>query len=137
MQNVLIFLIGLCPILFVCVCVGSKWHFNMYLGKISSCSCIVLHISCVYAYCVWWNAQMAFCCYFGFRWVPNFGDYYDYACLSCFDHWLRVLYTLTHACSIMPWSCITYAHHMHTWCTHLFTWHVLHFPHARFVLLHV
>ena len=32
-----------------CVCVGPKWHFNMYLGKISACSCIVLHVSGVYA----------------------------------------------------------------------------------------
>jgi len=37
------FLIGLCPIWFVCVCVcvGPLWHFNMYLGKIHSCSCIL------------------------------------------------------------------------------------------------
>ena len=34
------FLIGLCPIWVVCVCVGQLWHFNMYLGKIQSCSCI-------------------------------------------------------------------------------------------------
>ena len=34
------FLIGLCPIWFVCVCVGPLWHFNIYLGKIQSCSCI-------------------------------------------------------------------------------------------------
>ena len=49
LQNLLIF--GLCPILFVCVCVcvGPKWHFNMYLGKISSCSCIVLYVSGLYA----------------------------------------------------------------------------------------
>ena len=44
------FLIGLCPILFDCVCVGPKWHINMYLGKIFTCSCIVLHVSGVYAY---------------------------------------------------------------------------------------
>ena len=33
-------------------CVGSKWHFNMYLGKITSCSCIALHVSGLYAYYV-------------------------------------------------------------------------------------
>ena len=38
MQN---FLIGLYPIFFDYVCVGPKWHFNMYLGKIFICSCIV------------------------------------------------------------------------------------------------
>ena len=29
---------------FVCFCIGPKWNFNMYLGKISSCSCIVSHV---------------------------------------------------------------------------------------------
>ena len=48
----MIFLIRLCPILFACDCVGPKWHFNMYLGKISSYSCIVLHVNGVYAYYV-------------------------------------------------------------------------------------
>ena len=47
------FLIGLCPIWVVCVCVGQLWHFNMYLGKIQSCSCIAhmlvvwVHIKCL------------------------------------------------------------------------------------------
>ena len=36
----------------VCVCVGLKWNFNMYLGKISSGSCIILHVSGLYAYYV-------------------------------------------------------------------------------------
>ena len=26
------------------------WHFNMYLGKFLTCSCIVLHVCCVCAY---------------------------------------------------------------------------------------
>ena len=47
------FLIGLCPICFVCVCVGPLWHFNIYLGKIYICSCIaymlvvVVHTKCL------------------------------------------------------------------------------------------
>ena len=28
-------------------------------------------------------------------------------------------------------------HHMHTWCTHLFTCHVLHFTYARYMFLQV
>ena len=48
----LIFLIWLCPIVFVCECVGPMWHFNMYLGKISTCSCIILHVSGLYAHYV-------------------------------------------------------------------------------------
>ena len=52
MQKFFIFFFGLCPILFVCVCVGPKWHFNMYLGKISSFSGIVSHVSGVYAHYV-------------------------------------------------------------------------------------
>ena len=38
--------------MFACVCVGPNWHFNTYLGKISSYSCIVLHVNDVYAYYV-------------------------------------------------------------------------------------
>ena len=34
------FLFGLCPIWVVCVCGGPLWHFNMFSGKIQSCSCI-------------------------------------------------------------------------------------------------
>ena len=52
LANFLIFLIGLCPIWFVCVYVGPKWHFNMYLGKFFTCSCIVLHVSGLYAHYV-------------------------------------------------------------------------------------
>ena len=52
LQIFLIFLIRLCPILFVCVCVGPKWHFNMYLGKFFTCSCIVLHVSGLYEHYV-------------------------------------------------------------------------------------
>ena len=52
LQNLLIFLIKLCPIVYVCVCVGPKWHFNMYLDKISRCSYIVLHVSGLYAHYV-------------------------------------------------------------------------------------
>ena len=68
---------------------------------------------------------MAFWCCFRLQWIPNFRDYHNYTYLSCFDHWLCVLHTLTQMCLVMPWSCITYAHHMHTtytldahtWCT--------------------
>ena len=59
--------------------------------------------------------------------LKKFGDYHDYTCLSCFDLWLCVLHTLTQMCLIMPCTCITYAHHLHTWCTHLFTCHVFAF----------
>ena len=78
---------------------------------------------------------MAFLCCFGLQWVPNFGDYNDYICLLCFDHWVCVLHTLTQMCLVMPCTCITFAHHMHTWCTHLLTCHVLHITHARYLLL--
>ena len=53
-------------------------------------------------------------------WTPmstKLWGYQDYTCFSCFDHWLCVLHTLTQMCLVMPCSCITYAHHMHTWCT--------------------
>ena len=53
MQNLLIFLIRFYPIVFDCVCVGPKRHYNMYLGKIFTCSCIVLHGSCVCATKLW------------------------------------------------------------------------------------
>ena len=62
---------------------------------------------------------MAFWCCFGLQWVPNFGDYHDWTCVSSCDHWLCVLHTLTQMCLVMPYTCITYAHHMHTWSTHL------------------
>jgi len=35
---------------FACVCVGYMWNFDMYLGKISTCACIVLHVSGLYAH---------------------------------------------------------------------------------------
>ena len=44
-KKILIFSIRLCPIVFVCVCVDPKWHFNMYLGKISIYSCIVSYVN--------------------------------------------------------------------------------------------
>ena len=131
MQKIFNFLIRLYPICFVCVSVGPLWHFNMYLGKVYTCSCIdymlvvLVHTKCLI------KCPNDILVLFGLRWVPNFRDYNDYACLSCFDHWLCVLHTLTQMCFVMPWSCITYAHHMHTWCTHSFTWHVLHITHAR------
>ena len=62
---------------------------------------------------------MTFCCCFGFRWVPNFGDHHNYSCLSCFDYWWCVLYTLPR-----EWySCIGHAPRMHTRCT--FAAHIL------------
>ena len=64
---------------------------------------------------------------FGLQWVPNFGDYHDWTCLSCFDHWVCVLHTLTQMCLVIPCTCIAYAHHMHAWCTHLLTCHVFAF----------
>ena len=113
LQNFLFFLFGLCPILIVCVCVGPKWHFNIYLGKISSCSCIVLYVSgFICLLCVWWNAQMTFFCCFGLRWVPNFGNYHVFTFSICFKHWSCVLHTLPQVCLVMPWSCT----HMHTTC---------------------
>ena len=62
---------------------------------------------------------MAFWWCVGLQWVPNLGDYHDWTCLSCSDHWLCVLHTLTQMCLAMPCTCITYAYHMYTWSTHL------------------
>ena len=45
-------MIGLCPILFVCVSIGPKWHFNMYLCKLFTFSYVVLHVNGLYAYYV-------------------------------------------------------------------------------------
>ena len=51
---------------------------------------------------------------FGFWWVPNFGVYHVYSCLTCFDHWF-VFYTLLPTCAfLMPCSCIAHSHLMHT-----------------------
>ena len=46
MQKFLIFLIGLCPIVFV---LAPSDIFNMYLGKILTCLLIVLLVSGLYA----------------------------------------------------------------------------------------
>ena len=57
---------------------------------------------------------MTFWYCFGLQWTPNFGDYHDWTCLSCFDNWLCILHTLTQMCLIIPCTCITYAHLKHT-----------------------
>ena len=51
MQNFLIFLIGLYPFFFIIVFVlALSGILTCILGKILTCSCIVLHVSCVCAY---------------------------------------------------------------------------------------
>ena len=57
LQNPLIFLFGLCPILFFFFLFFLCLHWaqvtiNKYLGKIPSCSCIVLRVSGLYAHYV-------------------------------------------------------------------------------------
>ena len=51
---------------------------------------------------------------FGFWWVPNFGVYHVYSCLTCFDHWF-VFYTLLPTCAFLKLcSCIAHNHLLHT-----------------------
>ena len=51
---------------------------------------------------------------FGFWWVPNFGVYHVYSCLTCFDHWF-VFYTLFPTCAFLKLcSCIAHNHLLHT-----------------------
>ena len=98
MQN---FLIGLYPIFFDYVCVGPKWHFNMYLGKIFICSCIVKMPK--------WNFL-----------VVLDSDEYQFLGIMMIMHVYHVLiigcmfYTL---CPMTSCSCIGHASHMHTRCT--------------------
>ena len=110
LQNYLFFLFRLCPILIVCVCVGPKWHFNMYLGKISSCSYIVLYVSGLYAYYVFDEMP---------KWhfvVVLDSDEYQTLGITMFLHSQHVLnighvfYTLFPKCA---WSCLDHASHMH------------------------
>ena len=114
LQNYLFFLFRLCPILIVCVCVGPKWHFNMYLGKISSCSYIVLYVSGLYAYYVFDEMP---------KWhfvVVLDSDEYQTLGITMFLHSQHVLnighvfYTLFPKCA---WSCLDHASHMHITCT--------------------
>ena len=114
LQNYLFFLFRLCPILIVCVCVGPKWHFNMYLGKISSCSYIVLYVSGLYAYYVFDEMP---------KWhfvVVLDSDEYQTLGITMFlysQHVLNighVFYTLFPKCA---WSCLDHASHMHITCT--------------------
>ena len=114
LQNYLFFLFRLCPILIVCVCVGPKWHFNMYLGKISSCSYIVLYVSGLYAYYVFDEMP---------KWhfvVILDSDEYQTLGITMFLHSQHVLnighvfYTLFPKCA---WSCLDHASHMHITCT--------------------
>ena len=85
---------------------------------------------------------MVFLCCFGLQWVPNFGDYHEYPCLSYFDHWVCLthfdLIVLNHVLH-MHFIGTPYAHFMHTFahlscfaynscryllltCLALFTW---------------
>ena len=114
LQNYLFFLFRLCPILIVCVCVGPKWHFNMYLGKISSCSYIVLYVSGLYAYYVFDEMP---------KWhfvVVLDSDEYQTLGITMFLHSQHVLnighvfYTLFPKCAS---SCLDHASHMHITCT--------------------
>ena len=114
LQNYLFFLFRLCPILIVCVCVGPKWHFNMYLGKISSWSYIVLYVSGLYAYYVFDEMP---------KWhfvVVLDSDEYQTLGITMFlhsQHFLNighVFYTLFPKCA---WSCLDHASHMHITCT--------------------
>ena len=114
LQNYLFFLFRLCPILIVCVCVGPTWHFNMYLGKISSCSYIVLYVSGLYAYYVFDEMP---------KWhfvVVLDSDEYQTLGITMFLHSQHVLnighvfYTLFPKCA---WSCLDHASHMHITCT--------------------
>ena len=51
---------------------------------------------------------------FGFWWVPNFGVYHVYSCLTCFDHWF-VFYTLLPTCAFLKLcSYIAHNHLLHT-----------------------
>ena len=104
------FLIGLCPICFVYVCVGPLWHFNLYLGKIHTCSCIVYMLVVLLHTNYLIKCQMTFSHCFGLRQVPIFGNHHNYSCLSCFDYWLCVLHTFPRECLLMHWLCISHAH---------------------------
>ena len=86
----------------------------MYLGKISSCSYIVLYVSGLYAYYVFDEMP---------KWhfvVVLDSDEYQTLGITMFLHSQHVLnighvfYTLFPKCA---WSCLDHASHMHITCT--------------------
>ena len=78
----------------------------------------------VACFCVWQNAQVAFLCWIGLKWVPLLGFTLNWKYLTCFGQWVCVLHTLPNLClNAMP--CTIYAHTRHPLGTHHAS------PHAR------
>ena len=86
----------------LCVFVLANFsNFNMYLGKFHSCSCIA-HMLVLYV-----HTKCLIKCLNDILvlfWTPMSSKFWGLLWLNLF---------------IMHCTCITYAHHMHTWCTHL------------------
>ena len=78
-QNLFKFLIGLCPICLVCVCVGPMWQFWLVFRQNFSWSCIahmlsrVLHIMCLIKY----SSDI-----FELFWTPMSSKFWDYSWLN-------------------------------------------------------
>ena len=100
------FLIGLYPIWFFCICVGPLWHFNMYLGKIHSCSCIaymlvlLVHTKCLIK---WPNGILVL------FWTPMSTKLWGLP-------WLYMFWSLVVCSNVlhMHHICTPHAHLMHT-----------------------
>ena len=93
------FLIGLYPIWFVCVYVGRLWHFNMYLGKMQTCSCITyMLVLLVHTKCLIKCSNDILVLF----WIPMSTKHWGLPWLYMF-----VLHTLIQMGLLMPCSCIT------------------------------